>query len=45
VKLEAGRALLAATRALDTELGGETHEVNEMLGRLRAAAEAALESG
>jgi len=44
VKLETGRALLAATRALDTELGGESEETTAMLGRLRAAAESALES-
>jgi MarR family transcriptional regulator, lower aerobic nicotinate degradation pathway regulator len=45
VKADAGRALLAATRSLDTELGGESAEMTAMLGRLRTAAEAALESG
>ena len=45
VKLDAGQALLAATRALDAELGGESEQTTAMLGRLRAAAEAALGRG
>jgi DNA-binding MarR family transcriptional regulator len=45
VKLEAGRGLLAAERALDTALEGESGETTAMLGRLRTAAEAAVEPG
>jgi DNA-binding MarR family transcriptional regulator len=45
VKLDAGQALAAATRALDAELGGDTEQTTAVLGRLRAAAEAALDPG